>query len=244
MTTLAVIPARGGSKGLARKNVLPLAGLPLIGHAIRLAQLCPELDETVVSTEDAEVAGTARSLGAQVLERPVALAGDDTAMWPVLQHALAALDPAGDRFDLLVLLEPTNPLRRPTEVAGAIATLRARPDADGVVTVSEPSFSPIWQCVVEQDGVLEHLVQEGRRFERRQDVPRVLYINGCVYVWRASFVRSEPSHWLNGRTVGYETPEQTAVSIDSPEDFERCRLLIDSGTVTLPWVTGASGRRT
>jgi len=239
VTALAVIPARGGSKGLQHKNLLPLVGVPLVGHAIRLAELCPELTEVIVTTEDEEIGVASAALGAAVLRRPANLARDDTPMWPVLRHALDELDPRGDRFDILVLLEPTNPLRLPEDVAGTLAALRGRPDADGALTVSEPRFSIVWQSVVITGGLLEQLVPAGKKFERRQDVPPAAYVNGCVYAWRTEFVRRERERWLNGRTVPYTTPELRAISIDTAEDFELCELLVESGCVSLPWL-GAS----
>lgn len=235
MRALAVVPARGGSKELPRKNVLPLAGLPLVGHALECAARAPAISRTVVSTDDDEVAEVAARLGGDVLRRPAELAGDETPMWPVLRHALEACDSSREGFDTLVLLQPTNPLRFPDDVAGVLAALAGRPDADGAITVSEPRFAPIWECVVERDGMLEQLVPEARRFERRQDVPRALYINGGVYAWRTAFVRTS-GDWLSGRTIGYETPEARSISIDTLDDLQLCELLLESGRVALPWV--------
>lgn len=230
---LAVIPARGGSKGLPRKNLRPLAGLPLIGHSIKLAELCPEIGRTVVSTDDEEIAAVARELGAEVLRRPAELARDETPMLPVLRHALEA---AGGGYEFLLLLDPTAPIRLPEDVAAAHARLLRSPGADGVVSVSEPEFSPIWQCVVERDGLMEHLVSDGARYERRQDVPRVLRINGAVYIWRTEFLRREPEHWLRGRHVLYETPAARALDIDEEWELERCEALLRAGVIRLPWL--------
>src|SRR3954451_10687616 len=105
--TLAVVPARGGSKGLPGKNIRPLAGLPLLEHSVKLAQLCPEIDRTIVSTDSEEIAEIARAVGAEVpFLRPAKLARDETPMLPVLRHALGELDGA---WDLVLLLDPTSP---------------------------------------------------------------------------------------------------------------------------------------
>lgn len=230
--TLALIPARGGSKGLPGKNVRPLAGLPLIVHSLRLAALCDAIDRTVVSTDSAEIAKVARAAGAEVLDRPSAIAGDDTPMLPVMQHALEMLD----HYDRLLLLDPTSPGRLPTDVARAAELLDADPDADGVVAVSEPSFNPFWHAVVERDGYIEQLFEEGRRYGRRQDVPRVLRINAAVYLFRAEFLRSERETWLDGRHLPLEIPDMRAFHIDSADDLAVAEALIRSGRVSLPWL--------
>lgn len=234
--TLAVVPARGGSKGLPGKNVRPLAGLPLLEHSLRLARLCPEVARTVVSTDSEEIAAVAREAGSEVLERPAELARDDTPMLPVLRHALAELDPEGQRYERLLLLDPTSPGRLPEDVARAHELLGADPEADGVVAVSEPPFNPIWHAVVERDGYLEQLVEGGGRYARRQDVPRVLRINAALYLFRASFLRAPRETWLDGRHLALEIPDLRAFHIDTEDDFRLCELVVESGLVELPWL--------
>jgi CMP-N,N'-diacetyllegionaminic acid synthase len=236
MTTLAVIPARGGSKGLPGKNIRPLAGMPLIEHSLRLAALCPEIARTVVSTDSSEIASVARAAGGEVLERPAELACDETPMLPVLRHALEALDPEATGYDLVLLLDPTSPGRLPHDVTTAHDRLAAVQEADGVVSVSEPSFNPIWHAVVEKDGYLEQLHPEGRAFGRRQDLPRVLRINAALYLFRTTFLRRVQETWLNGRHLTLEIPEQRAFHIDSEHDFRLCELALEAGLVRVPWL--------
>jgi N-acylneuraminate cytidylyltransferase len=235
---LAVIAARGGSKGLPGKNTRMLAGLPLIEHSLRLAALCPEIVRTIVSTDSEEIASVARRAGADVpFLRPPELAGDETPTWPVVQHALEQVDPAGERFSAVLLLDPTSPGRLPEDVAGAARLLEARADVDGVIGVSEPHFNPIWTAVVERDGRLEPLLPEAVQYERRQDVPRVLRINAAIYLWRASFVRaSRGESWLDAHYLPWEIPERRAFHIDTADDFELAELLLSHGFVTLPWL--------
>jgi N-acylneuraminate cytidylyltransferase len=237
MRTLAVIPARGGSKGLPRKNLLPLAGIPLIEHSIRLAALCPEVDRVVVSTDSDEIADVARTAGAEVpFIRPAELARDDTPMLPVLRHVLDDLDPAGEAWDLLLLLDPTSPGRLPEDVARAHALLAGDAGANGVVAVSEPSFNPIWHAVVERDGYMEQLFAAGRRFGRRQDLPRVLRINAALYLFRSTFLRGAGETWLDGRHLMLEIPDARAIHIDDRRDLELCELLVEAGRLRLPWL--------
>lgn len=236
MSTLALIPARGGSKGLPGKNIRSLAGLPLIVHSLRLAALCPEVTRTVMSTDAEEIADVARAAGAEVLARPTELARDETPMLPVLRHALAELDPDGDLYELLLLLDPTSPGRLPEDVAAAHELLARTPAADGVVAVSEPSFNPIWHAVVEREGYIEPLLAEGRAFGRRQDVPPVLRINAALYLFRSAFLRDEKEAWQNGRHLALEIPDERAFHIDSEWDFRLCELVLDAGLVRVPWL--------
>jgi CMP-N,N'-diacetyllegionaminic acid synthase len=233
---VAVVPARGGSKGLPGKNLRRLAGLPLIEHSLRLAALCPEIVRTVVTTDSDAIADVARASGAEVLERPAELAQDDTSMLPVLRHVLERLETAGDSYGSLLLLDPTSPGRLPEDVARAHKLLATRPDADGVISVSEPGFNPIWHAVVERGGLIEQLLPEGRTYGRRQDVPRVLRINAALYLWRTKFVRCEQDTWMNGRHVPLEIPELRAFHIDTEEDLRLCELVLESGMVQLPWL--------
>jgi N-acylneuraminate cytidylyltransferase len=235
---LAVVPARGGSKGLPGKNVRPLAGLPLIGHSLACAALCPEIARTIVSTDSEQIAEVARGLGGEVpFLRPPELARDETAMWPVLKHALAAADPGGSEYDYLLLLDPTSPARLPEDVAGAYRRLADEAEADGIVGVSEPGWNPIWHGVIDGgDGFMQQLIPDGTRYVRRQDVPAVYRINAAIYIWRAAFVREHDGSWLEGRHLLWEVPERRAQHVDDAEDFELLELLVREGLVRLPWL--------
>jgi len=236
---LAVIPARGGSKGLPGKHLRPFAGLPLIGHSIRCATLCPVIDRCIVTTDSPRIAEVARQLGGDVpFLRPAELAQDQTPMWPVLRHALDAVESEeAVRYDELLLLDPTSPVREPSDVPKALQRLRQCPEADGIIGVSQPDANPIWHCVIERDGWMADLMAEGSTFEYRQEVPTVYEINGSLYLWRAEFVRRETRSWRRGgRHVLYELSHAPAVSIDTLDQFERAEALVKSGLVTLPWL--------
>jgi N-acylneuraminate cytidylyltransferase len=222
---------------LPGKNVQPLAGLPLLVHSLRLGELCAEIARTVVSTDSEEIARTAAAFGGEVpFLRPPELARDETPMLPVLRHALEELDPEGERYELLLLLDPTSPGRLPEDVARAHELLREAPEADGVVSVSEPPFNPLWHAVVERDGFMEPLHEEARTFTRRQDVPRVLRINAALYLFRTSFLRTETEAWQNGRHLALEIPDLRAFHIDSEEDLRLAEAVLAAGLVRLPWI--------
>jgi len=235
---LCVIPARGGSKGLPGKNIRLLAGIPLIGHSIRCAKMCPRIARTIVSTDSEEIAGVARANGAEVpFMRPRELAEDQTPMVPVLQHALRTMEDSEKRsYAALLLLDPTSPGRYPGDVAKAVHLLEVNPEADGVVGVSQPEFNPYWHCMVEKNGYMSPLIPGAGRFVRRQDVPPVFRINASLYLWRRDFLLALEDSWMNGRNLMLEIPESRAIHIDDLGEFERANLMIREGLVSLPWL--------
>jgi N-acylneuraminate cytidylyltransferase len=237
---LAIVPARGGSKGLPGKNIRPLAGLPLIGHSLRAAELVPSVTRCVVSTESELIAAVAADLGGDVpFRRPAELAADTTPMAPVLRHALATVEEQeGRRYDLVLLLDPTSPAREPDEIEAAIGRLVAHPEWDGVVSVSAPTFHPVWVGVREGgDGRLSRYFPEGTGVTRRQELDRYLRINGTFYVWRAEFVRRLVSSWFDEGVHGMvEIPEARAFAIDYEYEFELVESLVAQGTLRLPWL--------
>jgi CMP-N,N'-diacetyllegionaminic acid synthase len=236
---LAVIPARSGSKGLARKNIRELAGVPLLAHSILLAGICPEITRTVVSTDSQEIADIALRYGGEVpFLRPAELAEDQSSMWPVLRHALAEAEKEeGKTYDFLLLLDPTSPAREPRDVTCAFQKLEGKPDAAGIVGVSQPDFNPAWHCVVEQGGWMADLMQGASDINRRQDAKPIYRINGSLYIWRSQFVREGSDSWRDaGKYLLYETPEIRSMSIDTEEEFRKAELLVKEGLISLPWL--------
>jgi len=234
---LCVIPARGGSKGLPSKNLRSLGGLPLIAHSILLAQRCPDVARVVVSTDSREIASTAREFGAEVpFMRPAELAEDETAMWPVIRHAVHQL--ADSAFQHVLLLDPTTVGRLPGDIAGAASRLRSTPDADGIVGVSQPDFNPLWHCVVDRGGWMVDLFEHAARYKRRQDVPVIYRINASLYLWRREYVERsvEAEGWRQGRLLMFEVPDWRIVHIDTAHEFERVELLVRHRVIELPWI--------
>lgn len=232
---LAVVPARGGSKGLPGKNIRPLGALPLIGYAVKCALHSPGVAKVVCSTDSPEIADVARQMGAALpFMRPAELATDTSAMWPVVRHALeAACTHYSTDFQSVLLLDPTSPGRTPQDVASAIQMLDSDPDADAVVGVSEPDFNPIWHCVVESGGYMRDLVPEGRTYTRRQDLPSVYRINASLYLWRSGFVRTA-ENWRDGKSILHVIPESRAVHVDTPEDFAHAEEALAKGLIWQP----------
>lgn len=239
-TLLAVIPARGGSKGLPGKNLRPLAGLPLIAHSIELARRCPAITQTIVSTDSPEIAAAARAAGADVpFLRPTALAQDDTPTLPVLQHALSWYEQsAGRAADLVLLLQPTGPLRLPEDVARALALLASGPSAVGVIAVSEMPYHPSYVCVHDDSaGYLRRAFREHAPVTRRQDLAPVYRINGMLYLWRAAYVQQVSAIDLSQAPHRMLTiPRERAVDIDDEYDLRLADWTLRDGLVALPWL--------
>lgn len=241
---LAVIPARGGSKGLPGKNIRPFLGLPLIAHSIKLARLCPEVTRCVVSTDSRKIASVARAHGGDVpFLRPARLARSNTPMWPVLQHALAEVErEEGARYDFLLLLDPTSPTRLPGDVKKAVLLLR-RGGTDGVVSVSRPEFNPLWHTVVKRKGLMRDWLPRASQIKRRQDAPEIYRINGLLYLWRTGFVRRSRDWRAEGRHRLLVVPDGRAVSIDDREQFDRAEALARAGLLAMPWLQPRRGRK-
>jgi N-acylneuraminate cytidylyltransferase len=237
---LAVVPARGGSKGLPGKNIRPLAGLPLLMHSVLCARMCPVVDRIVVSTDSETIADTTRRHGTEVICRPAALAADDTPMWPVIQHTLSAVEGSdARRYAAVLLLDPTSPGRLPSDIVEALAVLERSPECDGVVGVSVPEFNPYWHCVVEESGYMRDLFPAAAEYKRRQDVPPVYRINATLYCWWRDFVLSA-STWRRGRLKMQVVPEERSVHIDTTEQFELTDLRVRHGLLQFPWLDSAA----
>ena len=235
---LAVIPARGGSKGLPGKNVRELAGIPLIAHSILCAKMSSCVSEIVVSTDSEEIARVAKSYGAWVpFMRPAALASDAASMWPVIQHALRESESASNRhYDVVLLLDPTSPGRMPADIDTAIDGLMRDPVSDGVAGVSEPDFNPFWHAVVEENGYMVDLFPQAKTFARRQDVPTVYRINASLYAWKRDFVLSA-TDWRAGRTRLHVIPESNALHIDDLRQFQMVEMMHSAKLIEFPWMS-------
>lgn len=211
---LAIIPARGGSKGIPRKNVRPLAGKPLLAYSIEDALAADHVTRVVVSTDDAAIAEVARTYGAEVVHRPAEIAGDTATSESALVHVLDALAEAeGYTPDLIVFLQATSPIRQPGDVDRAIETLRAE-GADSLLSV-KPFHGFTW---VRQGAEVRSLDYDYRHRPRRQDRPPEFQENGSIYVFKPWVLR-EHDNRLGGKIALYVMDYWSSFEIDDPEDF-------------------------
>jgi CMP-N,N'-diacetyllegionaminic acid synthase len=223
---LGIVPARGGSKGVPGKNVRPLAGRTLLEYTARAARESGVLDRVILSTDSPEIADTGRRAGLDVpFMRPVTLASDDTPMLPVIQHALESLARDGWSPDMIVLLQPTSPLRQPDHIRAAVTTLRDT-KADSVVTVIEipRHLSPDYVMRID-GGRLQPFLPEGTRVTRRQDARPAYSRDGTVYAfWRATIERFGSIYGEDCRPLLIDARE--SLSIDSPADWDAAERLL------------------
>jgi CMP-N-acetylneuraminic acid synthetase len=226
---LAIVPARGGSKGVPRKNVRPLAGHSLLEYVRDAAAAAVRVDRTILSTDDDEIAAEGRRVGLEVpFTRPAVLASDDTPMIEVIRHALAWADAQAVPPQFVVLLQPTSPLRRGQHIDDALSLLVSS-GADSVVTVVEvpKHLSPDYVMRVE-DGVLRPFLPEGARITRRQDVRPAYYRDGTVYAFRRDTVERFGSIY-GDRCLPLVIEARESLSIDSPEDWAEAERVLTAG---------------
>ena len=216
--TIATVCARGGSKGLPRKNVLPFAGEPLVAHTIKQALACALIDGVYVSTDDDEIASIACRYGAVVpYRRPVELASDSAGKIAAIEHMVQFLELQGMVIGTVVDMQPTSPLRTPADLEQAIALGR---QAQLVVTVTEPSHNPYYTLAeTNADGRLR--LSKPADFARRQDAPAVWGLNGSIYVWRrAALARAAIDGFWSVPATPFPMPRQRSVDIDDALDFD------------------------
>ena len=211
---LAVIPARGGSKGIPRKNIKMFAGKPLMAWTIEAAHTSAFIDRTVVSTEDAEIADIARQWGAEVIDRPIELAQDETLITPVLEHVINTLqDKEGYRPDFVVLLNPTSPLRGKDHLdVGIRPFIWSGNDSSVSVTAGVVC---LWEV---RDGKAWANYDYGNK-PRRQDAPISYKENGAVYIVRTDFLMRE-HRFIGGKISLFGMPPYNSLDIDTPLDFK------------------------
>ncbi len=217
-----IIPARGGSKGIARKNLAPVGGRPLIVWAIEAALASRSLTAVFVSTEDDEIAAVARSAGADVIARPADLARDDTAAEDVLLHALAQMTgETGDLPDVFVFMQCTSPLTAPEDIDGIVA-LRAAENADSAVGVTAGNYF-LWRRNAAGGAVaVNH--DPGHRPMRQARDPEFAE-TGALYAIRTAAFRQAHSRFC-GRVVLFEIPRARAVDIDEADDLNVATALL------------------
>lgn len=224
---VAIIPARGGSKGVPRKNIRPLAGKPLIAYAIETARASRLIDRVIVSTDDAEIAEIARRHGAEVpFMRPAELAQDDSPEWLTWRHAVQMLRAVeGDATGAFVCVSPTSPLRAVEDVEACLRLL-LNSDADLVLTVRPAERNPYFNMVVlDEAGRARVVIRPERPIFRRQDAPPVYDITTVAYAFRPEFVLRADSE-LEGETRAVVVPAERALDIDTELDFRFAEFLM------------------
>jgi CMP-N,N'-diacetyllegionaminic acid synthase len=220
MRVLGIVTARGGSKGIPHKNIIRLLGKPLLAYTAEAALAAQRLTRTVLSTEDEEIARVGRDCGLDVpFMRPLELAQDETPTIPVLQDMVRKLEALGERYDAVLVLQPTNPLRRPADIDGAIELLE-KTRADSVISfVNVGEKHPARMKFITPDGyVIDPSFAEQFEGQRRQDLPKLYLREGSIYLTRRTVLMEQNS--LKGRDCrAWIIPEERACNIDTPFDL-------------------------
>ncbi len=227
MRVLGIVTARGGSKGVPRKNIRMLGGKPLIAWTAEAARGATRLARTVLSTEDEEIAKIGRQVGLDVpFLRPPELAKDTTPSLPVLQHVVTTLEVAGDRYDAICLMQPTSPLRTAAAIDGCLELLE-RSGADSVVSVLPLPMDhhPYWAYVGSADGEMRLAMGGTAPVTRRQDLPPAFHREGSVYCTRRD-VLIEGNSIYGARTMGFLVDAARSVNIDTLDDWARAEQLV------------------
>lgn len=221
---LAVIPARGGSKGLSQKNVLDLCGKPLISWTINASLESNCISKTIVTSDDANILKVAAKYGAETILRPKHLATDSAIITPVITHVLESLGNTIDEFDYIALLQPTSPLRTSLHIEQAFKIM-LEAKADSVISVS-PLGSSVLKTFVLDNGYLKGAVNNSYPFMSRQDLPDAFQANGAIYIIDiGAFLAQETL--LTNKTVPFEMDNVCSIDIDNQEDFDRVKGIIN-----------------
>lgn len=220
MRSVAFIFARGGSKGVPRKNIRLLDGKPLIAHSIEVGLATPGVETVVVSTDDAEIAEVARAHGAEVpFLRPAELAQDNSPEWLAWRHAVSWFEQERGPFDCFVSLPATSPFRAVEDVTACIERIRQDPATDAVITVTEASRSPYFNMVrLDGEQHAEIVLSSGAGISRRQDVPPVYDITTVAYAVRPRFILTA-ERLFAGTVSAVLVPVERAADIDTEFDF-------------------------
>lgn len=222
---LAIIPARGGSKGLPGKNIKELNGKPLIAYSIEAAINSKVFDRIIVSTDDEKIAEIALKYGAEVpFLRPEELATDTADSMDVLFHTINFLKDKGEEYDYIMKLQPTSPLRTEKEILEATKLLFEK-KAESIVSISECEHHPLWTNVLDEDNRLFNFIKEDIKHKNRQELPIYYQINGLIFLSEVNSLL-KTRDWYGERSYAYICDSKKAIDIDNIIDFKLAEILL------------------
>ena len=226
LRVLAVIPARGGSKGLPRKNIVDLAGKPLIAWTIEASLNSKYITKTVVSSDDKEISSVAREYGLEVVQRPENLASDDATSESVVKHVVDFFRLNKEEFDVLILLQPTSPLRTSSDIDNAFL-IKLENKATAVISVTQNDNKILKSFKYTSKGFLEGISNNSYPFTSRHKLPKTYLSNGAIYIVDVEeFIKR--CSFLTDETVGYSMEASKSYDIDTQEDLAKIARLFDS----------------
>jgi CMP-N,N'-diacetyllegionaminic acid synthase len=220
---LCFILARGGSKGVPRKNLLLISGKPLVAHSIDVAKKVKYIDKIYVSTEDKEIKTISLKFGADVIDRPQELATDTADYLDAIKHMIDAI-PECKENPIIVLLETTSPIRKGFDIEKCIEMYNE--NVDSVISVNQVKSDPSYMYK-QENNLLKSFLEKGP-IKRRQDAEPLVVYNGSILVSSCNFIKNQKDVVLGGRMIGYVLDEKHSIDIDSKLDFEICRFIMES----------------
>jgi N-acylneuraminate cytidylyltransferase/CMP-N,N'-diacetyllegionaminic acid synthase len=226
-SVLAVIPARGGSKGIKDKNIRELAGKPLIAWTIEAAKKSKYIDRAIVSTDSPKIAEISRTWGAETpFNRPPKLATDRASTNDVILHCLKWIHQNEHKtYDYFVLLQPTSPLRNSAHIDDAVEKMIADRNADSLVSIVESKENPYWTKIIDKKGRLRPFLPDREHHSRRQDLPKTYVLNGAIYISKSKTFMTNPD-LFGGKCLPYIMDRESSVDIDDEDDFFYAEYLI------------------
>ena len=222
-TVLAIIPARGGSKRLPRKNIRNLAGKPLIAWTIQAGLNSKYIDELIVSTDDMEIYNISQQYGVKLpYVRPAELASDNASSFAVVEHAMLYYrDKIRKTFDYVLLLQPTSPLRDYADINRALELLK-KENADAIISVCEMEHSPLWANTLPSDLSMANFLKDEVKEKRSQDLEKYYHLNGAIYICHTQRLLQEKTFFVKKNIFAYIMPKEKSIDIDTEWDMKLC----------------------
>ena len=225
-TFLAIIPARGGSKRLPRKNILDLNGKPLISYNIEAGLQSKYIDKVVVSSDDDEILEISKKYGADIIKRPDELASDTATSFDAIKHTIEN----SDKYDYVILLQPTSPLRSSKHIDEAIELLKEK-NADAIVSVCEMDHSPLWSNTLDESLSMNGFLKEEVLNKRSQDLEKYYRLNGAIYICKTDKLLEEKSFFIKDNIFAYKMNRKSSIDIDEELDFKMANLVLNHGNI-------------
>lgn len=220
-TFLAIIPARGGSKRLPRKNVLDLCGKPLIAWSIEAALKSKYISKIIVSSDDEEILNIAKEYKADFIKRPDELASDTATTFDALKHTLENVE----KYDYVVLLQPTSPLRTEKHINEAIELIEEK-NADAIISVCEMEHSPLWSNILDENLDMSNFLSDEVLNKRSQDLPKYYRLNGAIYICKIDKFLQNRGFFLKDKVFAYIMDKKDSVDIDEEIDFKLAQFCL------------------
>ena len=211
---LAIIPARGGSKRVVNKNILDLNGKPLISYTIEAGLNSKYIDKVVVSSDSDKILRIAKQHNAQTIKRPDNLANDTSSSFDAVKHTIENLE----KFEYIILLQPTSPLRTYKHIDEAIELLQTK-DADAIISVSETEHNPLWSNIITKDKSMKNFLPNEIKNKRSQDLEKYYRLNGAIYICKTDILLKQETFFIDENIFAYEMSRENSIDIDTRLDF-------------------------